>query len=471
MKKFLGTLNRRSSQPDNALSDGDTPEGSAGRGVGDEVLHLPVLVDAAESSPAAAKQAAVQIRKFLSKDNYMRPHVQYNAFMLIRILSDNPGPTFTRNIDAKFVTVVKELSRSARDPSVQQILRETLDAFEVDKIEDESLGPLLKMWQKEKEAANKTQASTQASNQGQSRNVNRGSSLPPTQHFDQQQNYFARTHKSRSLPVPHELVLRIEEAKTSAKLLLQVVQSTPPGEILGNELISEFAERCQSASRSIQGYMNSQDPPPDEDTLLTLIETNDQLSLASSKHQRALLQARKALSSQTASPAATTPPVGTPAASAAPVSPPIVAPQPRRQTRNPFSDEYRAPSGPPPSSGPLPFGGPPPIKSQTNGQESPSEVPANPIAQKPQTERPQSAYPQTSYLNDYGHPQGSWNPGFNGSPNYTHGQETATQDTTMHGGSPPPIATTNPATTGPDQNRAANPASPNDPRQPVSYDF
>lgn len=77
---------------------------------------------------------------------------------------------------------------------------------------------------------------------------------------------------------------------------MQVVQSTPPAEVLGNELIKEFAERCQSASRSIQGYINADNPPPDEDTLLTLIETNDALATALSKHQRAILNARKVVS-------------------------------------------------------------------------------------------------------------------------------------------------------------------------------
>lgn len=108
------------------------------------------------------------------------------------------------------------------------------------------------------------------------------------------QNYFARNHRRRGLPPPAELSQRVEEAKTSAKLLSQVVQSTPPAEVLNNELIKEFVERCQSASRSIQGYIHSDNPPPDEDTLLTLIETNDQLAAAMSRHQRAMLQARKA---------------------------------------------------------------------------------------------------------------------------------------------------------------------------------
>lgn len=43
----------------------------------------------------------------------------------------------------------------------------------------------------------------------------------------------------------------------------------------------------------MQTYIHSDAPAPDEDTLLTLIETNDQLATAMSRHQRALLQARR----------------------------------------------------------------------------------------------------------------------------------------------------------------------------------
>ena len=108
-------------------------------------------MEAAESSPAAAKEAANRIRKFLTKDNSNRPNVQYNAIMLSRILVDNPGKTFTRNLDAKFVIVVKDLLREGKDLSVQQILRETLDTFEAEKSQDENLTQLIEMWKKEKQ--------------------------------------------------------------------------------------------------------------------------------------------------------------------------------------------------------------------------------------------------------------------------------------------------------------------------------
>ena len=110
------------------------------------------------------------------------------------------------------------------------------------------------------------------------------------------------TQHSTSLPPPHELASRIEEARTSAKLLNQMVQSTPGAEVIGNDLLKEFSDRCKSASRSIQNYIAAENPSPDADTALTLIETNDQLSMALSKHNRAVLNARKA-AGQSSSPA------------------------------------------------------------------------------------------------------------------------------------------------------------------------
>ena len=135
-----------------------TPSSHADQSVlpqGDEVTFLPPIVDAAESSPAAAAECARLIRKYLSKDYWSKPSYQYNSIMLIRILSDNPGMTFTRNMDKKFVDTAKELLRTGRDPSVRQMLMETLDTFETTKSYDEGLGPIIEMWKKEKQKAHK----------------------------------------------------------------------------------------------------------------------------------------------------------------------------------------------------------------------------------------------------------------------------------------------------------------------------
>lgn len=97
------------------------------------------------------------------------------------------------------------------------------------------------------------------------------------------------------LPNPVELANRLEEARTSAKLLEQVVTCTPPSEVLSNDLIKEFADRCLSASRSIQGYMSATNPGPDNETMESLLDTNEQLQRSLNQHQRAMLNARKQL--------------------------------------------------------------------------------------------------------------------------------------------------------------------------------
>ncbi|KAI6717194.1 GAT domain-containing protein [Diplocarpon mali] len=338
----------------------DTPEASATRNVrlfcesggpngsGDEVLYLPSIVEACESSPSAAREACYEIRKFLSKDNYTRPYVQYNGVMLIRILANNPGKTFTRNMDITFVQTIKELLRLGRDPSVKQILMETLDMFGREKAGDEGLLLLNDMWRKEQEKMAKAQQSAAAP-----RTLNAPVFPPPQQQppppqpqpqpqirpqpqqQQDQQNYFSRNHSSRHLPAPYELSSRIEEARTSANLLSQVVQSTPLSELIANELVREFADRCQSASRSVQAYMIAENPPPDNNTMETLIETNEQLTKAMNQHQRAILNARKAAGlgngNQGLSPTSFAPPPGPPPGrvnTAPESSPPAQPPRP-----------------------------------------------------------------------------------------------------------------------------------------------
>ncbi|KAL2838017.1 hypothetical protein BJY01DRAFT_38621 [Aspergillus pseudoustus] len=303
MKRLLSTINKRPTlnrSPSRDNYSQDSPESiiikevnafcQEGQGPhhpqGEEYVHLPSIVESAESSPGAAREAAHLLRKLLSTPNSTPANIQYNAIMLMRILIDNPGHTFSRNLDAKFIATVKDMLRQGKDMGVQQFLRETLEALEIQRGWDEDLKPFIEMWKKEKSKMDKAYNSSRSSNR-------RGT--PSRQNSDQ----MFRVERTDSLPAPDELVARVSEAKTSAKLLMQFVQSTPPAEMLSNDLIQEFSGRCRRASRAIQNYIHATNPPPDEDTLLTLIETNDELSVALSKHQRAMLQARKALGQQT----------------------------------------------------------------------------------------------------------------------------------------------------------------------------
>ncbi|KAE8554167.1 hypothetical protein EYB25_002705 [Talaromyces marneffei] len=309
MKRMFTGLQRRvtnsplsaQESPSPTPSGNDSPESVIAREIkafcesggptsgSNDYLHLPAIVEAAESSAVAAKEAVARIRKYLSNPSKAQGSIQYNSIMLIRILSENPGHTFTRNFDAKFVGTVKELLREGRDMSSQQMLREMLDMFESQKAWDEDLAGLIAMWKKEKEKMGKYTRSPP----------------PPGQAspFQQPQQpgfpHATSSRHERQLPPPEELASRISEAKTSANLLIQLAQSTPAAEVQSHDLMREFCQRCQAASRSIQAYMAVENPPPDENTMLTLIETNEQLSVALSKYQRTVLNARKALGTST----------------------------------------------------------------------------------------------------------------------------------------------------------------------------
>lgn len=373
---------------------------------GEEVLHLPTIVESAVASPAAAAAAARQIRTFLSKENYARPHVQYNAIMLIRILADNPGPSFTKNLDKPFADTIKYLLRHGQDPSVAQITKETLDSMEREKAYDTNLNTLFAMYKKEKglmaNAAKQFAPRTlNAPGWSVSQNIQGGFSSGSSR------------SQSKTLPPPTELAGRIEEARTSAKLLLQFVQSTPPNELLSNELVKEFAERCTTAQRSIHGYIACDNPPPDDDTMLTLIETNEQLSLAASKHQRAVLQARRLIGAS---------PSPTPSNGNAPAG---VPPQ-----------SYTAPQSDAPVL-------PPVNVSTTQPGASPSSqaAPHNPTAPQddPFADHHTSAPapPNPRAASDYGGSPDSYHPGYHSTPSYLGRQESSANNLTMHGAQPP----------------------------------
>lgn len=243
--------------------------------------------------------------------------------MLVRILTDNPGPTFTRNLDKKFAETVKELLKTGKDRSVLNLLMEMLDEFEYTKVGDEGLTPLIEMWKKEKEKGFKNEVRHGSRAPSRTRDPATYQCLthpqftgaqPPAQQTWRPSNNHHNTHFSNSssrrpsrLPAPEELASRLEEASTSAKLLTQFVTSSTAQELLESDLVREFASRCQSASKSVQGYMASEDPAPDNDTMESLLDINEQLQAALNAHQRAVLSAKKSLG---ISGGAGTPPVG-----------------------------------------------------------------------------------------------------------------------------------------------------------------
>ncbi|KAK6497520.1 hypothetical protein TWF481_011926 [Arthrobotrys musiformis] len=309
MKKFSELIRPKGSRSDSPDSGADTPEANVTRAIKafceagkskqapgpegidstqtDEVTFLPTIVECTESSPTAAQAALNSIRKNIEYKNSKHGYQQYNALMLFRILVDNPGPSFTKGIDEKFVSTVKELYRNTRDPSVRQLLVENLEYCS--KKDDAGLVLLVGWYAKEKDKAAKIYSGVNS----QSRNAMGayiGTSIPPPP----QGGHRSHRRPKNQLPPPDELAARISEAQTSAKLLMQILQSTPTSEILSNQLITEFADRCSAASRSIQMFIEADTPAPaDESTMLTLFETNEQLATSLSRHQLAIFSAKQ----------------------------------------------------------------------------------------------------------------------------------------------------------------------------------
>ncbi|KAF8425859.1 hypothetical protein EV426DRAFT_641343 [Tirmania nivea] len=242
---------------------------------GEEVLYLPTIVDSAECSPTAAAEAAKTIKKYLDMKYHAEPQLHYNAVMLMRILADNPGRTFTRNLDERFAEKVKELFKQGRDPGVRQLLIETLEHFDVNKRDDEGLQYLRVVWHKQKVIIARYQTQPMFHMPGQPGQLQQMVS----------ERTSSRMPAMTSLPPLEELVGRISEAQMSAKLLHQVLGSTPKNEVLDNELIKEFVHRCRSASTSMADFITCDSPPPDPDTLQTLIETNDIMRIALARYE------------------------------------------------------------------------------------------------------------------------------------------------------------------------------------------
>lgn len=342
--------------------------------------------------------------------------------MLFRILSQNPGPSFTRNINEKFVSTVHALLRDSKDPSVQQIMRETLDSLEREHYNEPGPKQLVDMWRQMK---------------GHGARITGppiGQPQPP-QHPGQD----ARVFQRHQLPSPQELASRVEESRNTAKILMQLVQSTPTDEVLGSDLIKEFAERCQSAQRSIQGYINCDSPPPDDDTLQTLIEVNEQLSLSLSRYQRAVLSARRAMGAVSAG-TSPNPEQQAQRASSIPMSHASSQPQPPVARQAVFPPPVAADVSPivPSNSMHLPPP-PPPQKPMPRIPVAQPSEPVRPTRSAPPVANYQSPDPfadpaEQSHLYSQPPPQRPGTYFTNGAtPSYVGRQNSAANGLTMHG--------------------------------------
>lgn len=154
-----------------------------------------------------------------------------------------------------------------------------------------------------------------------------------------------------------------------------MVQSTPQDELVGNELIKEFAERARQAHKSVQHFMACENPAPDENTMLTLIETSEQLGVAMNKHQRAMLSARKAAGSGSAN----------------------ITPQPQTNPHDPFSTATMNDALPRTQ----PASQPPPQPPRPQTQREELDLYGSSRLAAPQPPQPRQQYPQYNSYNQH----------------------------------------------------------------------
>ncbi|KKA26355.1 hypothetical protein TD95_003835 [Thielaviopsis punctulata] len=307
----------------------------------DPAVFLPTIVESCESSPSASAEIAHLIGEFFGKPFQSHEQIQYKAVMVMRILIDNQGvTTFARNLDKSFATNAKMMLRSTKNQNARMLLIETMEKLDsLYPREGTQMPVAVSMWRREKEKYGHsaqyayalypqyyTQGAATAPHSAGNFLHGQGPVMQPS--APRRHDYFSREHSARHLPSPAELASRLEEARTSAKLLQQCVANSSPSDLLTDDLVKEFVSRCQSAAKSVQVYMAAENPAPDNATMESLIETNEQLQSALSTHQRAVLNARKSLGidSNTKAPVPAAAPVS--AATAGLVSPMSdVAPQ------------------------------------------------------------------------------------------------------------------------------------------------
>lgn len=208
--------------------------------------------------------------------------------------------------------------------------------------------------------------------------------------------------------------------------------------IESDEMISQMAERTRRASRSFQGYIDSTNPRPDNDTMQTLINTYQAVNVALIKYWQAVLNARKSLPApqpqqppqQNGQQQSTWVDWASQRVSPPPPQTDNAMPQPNGPAAqdNPFKDSAQSVQQPQPvQPQQVPKRKPYSLFNSSNAQPQQSPPPI------PSTQTRPHAAPVP------GETQGSrYNPNYRPTQSYIARQDAAVGSMTMHGASPPP---------------------------------
>lgn len=132
---------------------------------------------------------------------------------------------------------------------------------------------------------------------GQGGFVNQGDFVAPGYgHRNSSRGPYERGHGSAAtLPKPRELRKRLDEARTTAGVLADVVNTSTPAVLLKHDLADDLSARCRRATNQVLEYMNTRDPTPDNHEMAALLATHEVLEQTLHHYHRAVLEARKSL--------------------------------------------------------------------------------------------------------------------------------------------------------------------------------
>ncbi|KAK9479315.1 hypothetical protein V1514DRAFT_341869 [Lipomyces japonicus] len=210
----------------------------------DHIALLPVIVENAEATPAAAVLAIKTLRKRLDFKHGASTVAQYNAVIVLRVLADANSPNILArlNDDSKLVTAIVSLLNSNKDLSVKHLLRDTLRHFAVDMPD---AVPALA-------ALHKDNHPTAAA-----------AAAPPVTEI-------------------------ISEANSSAGLLRQMLLSTPPVQLAASPLVLEFYDRCVALAAQLGTVLSANSLSLNEVTTAAVISASEEISTTLDLHKAAL---------------------------------------------------------------------------------------------------------------------------------------------------------------------------------------
>ncbi|KAK9458658.1 uncharacterized protein V1516DRAFT_682270 [Lipomyces oligophaga] len=266
-----------SSSPSETLSGGDGKQPSSNTITPhQDISILPMIIEYAESTPDAAKEAVRAIQKRLDVKNLLRTSSQYNAVMVLRLLIDTNSPMIIKQIglNPKLPGSLSGTLNQTRDPSVKESVLDFLIHISTEHAAVPEFDALRGIY-----------ANYQAKHS--TRSQSHHTSSHPSQ-----------THRKTD---PADIQNTITEAKEVASLARQML--IIPGAAETDPLASELITRCRHLFFMIQSFLTSDSASEiAESQVSQLVKASEDLSDVITLSEQPSTQSSRAISNYDVSP-------------------------------------------------------------------------------------------------------------------------------------------------------------------------